>query len=997
VADAKDEQSVAIFGGRPTMLRSLRFALRSQGRDTPAQGQSLSSLAAFLDELVGFDGIMLVRSIDSGRFLIVNPAFEKFLGRPAAEIIGRTVSEVYPPEDAETILARDQAVLSGDVGPQFLTLHDSTGALRRFVAHKFPLFDQNGKRFALGSMAMDITDIWHEAETSRAARFETETRFRAVFDHAPIGQIFSEIGGAITLVNDPMAAMLGYTPSEMIGRPVSDFASAAELARIKVATEKLLADETMTTNAVRRFRHKAGHLVPVRVTSALLRDRDGAPRWWVSLVVDITNEEHARVELEQAHKAALLSADRLRLLHSIATAANEATTLDALAPRVLATVCSHFRWAGGAVLRWDGEGEPSVVCAHGRTTPALTVARPGSDDIVLVDERTVLVPLPCPEPMALLFVSTDDAPDENQREVLSLVASETARVIERESAARRLRESEQRFRSVFDSSPLAMALTFGNSGTFGAVNTALCQLFGRSADELGRMRARDVCHPDDAHLPDAAGAAAMAAPDGRHRFEMRFLHSSGAVLTTVVSLAYMQSRDGTSQLLAQIEDITARRTVEEVLRRQAEHDALTGLANRTQLGRILCEMAGTGTPCAILFIDLDGFKLINDTRGHDVGDEVLLEVAARLRAAVRPSDVVARFGGDEFVVVCAGRSPGDELSMAQRVSERIEHLLRCPIKTQDGPATVTASVGIAGGLIDPDAPQELLQRADAAMYQAKRLGKDRREIYDDDLHARALEHQRTEASLRTALADNRFVVHYQPIVDLADSTIVGFEALVRLVDEQGRLVAPDKFITVAEQSGLIVPLGAWVLRESCRAIAWLRGQTGRPYTVSVNLAARQAARTDLAATVRGALEASGLPQSALTLELTESALLEADEATIAQLVSLRDSGVVIGLDDFGTGYSSLTYLRRFPVSHLKVDRSFVSGMEFEPDDQAIVRAVTSLASELGLSWIAEGVETPAQRDLLAELGPGLAQGYLFSPPVPECDLLQLVSPFGRTA
>jgi EAL domain-containing protein (putative c-di-GMP-specific phosphodiesterase class I) len=192
-------------------------------------------------------------------------------------------------------------------------------------------------------------------------------------------------------------------------------------------------------------------------------------------------------------------------------------------------------------------------------------------------------------------------------------------------------------------------------------------------------------------------------------------------------------------------------------------------------------------------------------------------------------------------------------------------------------------------------------------------------------------------------------------------------------------------------------MGAWVLREACRTIAWLRTQTGRPFTISVNLAARQAARSDLAATVRAALEASGLPEDALTLELTESALLEADESTIAQLVDLRDSGVVIGLDDFGTGYSSLTYLRRFPVSHLKVDRSFVSGMEFEPDDQAIVRAVTGLASELGLSWIAEGVETIAQRDLLAKMGTGLAQGYLFSRPVPEHDLLPLVAPFDRTA
>ena len=978
-----------------------RFALSERGSDTPPDAPAnpaATSLRAFLDGLVDFGGVMQVRSIETGRFLMVNPAFEEFIGRPAAEIVGKTVAEVYCAEDAATILARDEMVLEGEIGPRFVSLHDGTGAERRFIAHKFPLIDENGQCFALGSMAMDITTIWHEAEQSHAARFESETRFRAVFDHAPIGQIFSDVGGNVTSVNGPMAAMLGYEPDEMIGHPAGDFTSAAELARIVDATAELLANQAPSASAVRRFRHKQGHEVPVQVTSSLLRDRNGTPRWWVSLVVDITNEERARAELERAHEAAVLSADRLRLLHSIATAANEATTLDALAPQVLSTVCSHFGWRGGAVLRWDAGWLPLVVSAHGDVADLTTlVPPPDGAAITLVGARTVLVPVPGPDRMALLFVSSTHAPDDNQREVLSLVASETARVIERESSARRLRESEERFRSVFDSSPLAMALTVGDSGTFGAVNGALCELFGRSADALSRLSAREICHPDDVHLTDPAGAAAKSAPDGRHRFEMRFLHSSGEVITTMVSLAYMQSSDGTGQLLAQMEDITARRTVEEVLRRQAEQDGLTGLANRTLLGRILCEMGSAATPCAILFIDLDGFKLINDTRGHDVGDEVLLEVASRLRAAVRPSDVVARFGGDEFVVVCAGGPPVDEFGTARRVGERIEQLLRCPIKTQDGPATVTASIGIASGVIDPHAPQELLQRADAAMYQAKRLGKDRREIYDDHLHARAIEHQRTEAALRTALADNRFVVHYQPIVNLVDSSIVGFEALVRLVDEHGRLVGPDKFITVAEQSGLIVPMGAWVLREACRTIAWLRSQTGRPFTVSVNIAARQAARSDLAATVRGALKASELPEHALTLELTESALLEADESTIAQLVDLRDSGVVIGLDDFGTGYSSLTYLRRFPVSHLKVDRSFVSGMEFEPDDQAIVRAVTGLASELGLSWIAEGVETVAQRDLLVKMGPGLAQGYLFSRPVPESDLLPLVAPFDRTA
>ncbi|MGH8862671.1 MAG: sensor domain-containing protein, partial [Jatrophihabitantaceae bacterium] len=874
--------------------------------DEPGGGVEVAAgpLPAYLDGLINFGGVMSVRGEADGRYLLANPAFELLVGRPSTAIVGRTPYDLFPAAVADQVVAADQAVLRwGIARTQPETMPNSFGEPRHFVVHTFPLFDPDGNRFAIGSIAVDVTSIEHEVEQQREAQIDSEARFRAVFDHAPIGQIFSSMDGLVTSVNEPMAAMLGYRPHEMLNHSVREYAPPAEYARIKIATERLLRNETLSMSEVRRFIHRLGHEVPVRVTSALLRDQHDEPRWWVSMVVDISGEERARAELEKAHDAALLSADRLRLLHSIATAANEASGLGVLAPRVLSTVCGQFGWRSAALVRWDGP-MPEVVAAYGEACELPDSGHGGGDEdgasTTMIDDRTVCVRLPVPASgsAALLFtLPANTELDGDQREVLSLVGIETARVLERESAEQRLRDSEERFRSVFDSSPLAMALTLGDTGTFHAVNGALCALMGRRADELIGRSATDLCHPDDVHLTDPAGAAAMAAPDGRHRFELRWLHSSGTVVTTMVTLAWMDGPDGRRQLLAQMEDITARRTVEEVLRRQAEQDGLTGLANRTLLGRMLGELGEAGRPCAILFIDLDGFKLINDTRGHDVGDEVLLEVASRLRTAVRPSDVVARFGGDEFVVVCDGGSSGNELAMARRVADRIEHALRRPIVTEDGPTSVTASIGIAGGLVDFRSPQELVQRADAAMYQAKRLGKDRQEVYDDHLHERALDHQRTEAALRNALDDERFVVHYQPIVDLENLEITGFEALVRLEDELGGLVAPGKFIAVAEQSGLIVPMGTWVLADSCRTIAWVREQTGRPITVSVNIAARQAARTDFAATVLAALEESGLPESALMLELTESALLEADESTLAQLVDLRARGVRIALDD----------------------------------------------------------------------------------------------------
>ncbi|HEV7204124.1 MAG TPA: EAL domain-containing protein [Jatrophihabitans sp.] len=848
-----------------------------------------------------------------------------------------------------------------------------------------------------------MTDVIHPSARADAAAqtcdldalLDVESRFRAVFDHAPIGQIFSTMDGLVESVNRPMAAMLGYEPAQMVGRPVREFAEPTEYERIRETTTSLMTGEVLSASDIRRFRHRDGRQVPVRVTSALLRDEAGRPAWWVSMVVDITEDERTQTELALAHEAALVAADRLRVTHLIAASANEATRLHDLAPVLLASVCDHFAWPAAALVRWVGAG-PEVLASHGDTIapamlPAALEPADGDADVVQHDTGLVLVPLKGTRTgrLAWVFRAGCIDLDHGAREVLTVVAIETARVIERDRAASLLRDSEARFRSVFDSSPLPMGLTIGESGTFSAVNSALCHLVGRSPDELLGLSARDICHPDDAALTDPAGAAAAESPDGRHRFDLRLLHTSGRVVIAMITLAWMDGPDGSRQLLAQMEDVTAQRTVEDVLRRQAEEDSLTGLANRAHLNRVLLELSHQELSCAVLFIDLDGFKVINDTRGHDVGDDVLLAAAARLRTAVRPGDLVARFGGDEFVVLSpAGQA--DPRALARRIADRIDAALSEPIDTAQGPVVITASIGIAYGPVDRDAPHALLQRADAAMYHAKRRGKDRHEEYDTQLHQRAVEYRRTEAAVRNALAEDRFVVHYQPIVRLSDHAVLGFEALVRLIDESGSIVGPDRFIEVAEESGLIVPMGAWVLGESCRMIADLRRTTGRPLTVSVNIAARQAARPDLAATVLRALESADLPEDALSLELTESALLEADQATLAQLVELRDRGVGIGLDDFGTGYSSLTYLRRFPISHLKVDRSFVAGMTTAASDHAIVRAVTRLADDLGMTWIAEGIETAQQLDELTALGDGIGQGYLFSRPVPADQLPALL-------
>ena len=971
----------------------------------------------FLDALLLHSGgVMYVRGPE-GRFLLVNQAFEELVGLSAAEIVGLTGHDIFPEAIADAHLVNDRLVMGDGIAR---TCHEQAqhadGTTREYVTHKFALLDPDGRAYAVGGISNDVTALDAERVMMLAAQHDSEAHFRAIYDNAPIGQIFSDMAGTVTSVNESMAAMLGFRPAEIVGRPVGDFADPDEYQRIREDAAALMASDALRASEVRRFRHRDGQQVTVRVTSALLRDDAGQPRWWVSMVVDLTEEERHRADLGQAQSTGLVSTQRLRLLHSIATAANESVALDALAPQVLDLVCRHFGWPAGALLHWrDACHDVSVVHvvnAASTLQPAWVVElveglvghsgsmslgdgpeirtnafeTPGGDIAAVV-----IVPIPGdPDELrdrrAWLFFADDMRLDPDQREMLSLVALETSRVVEREASQQQLRDGEERFRSVFAASPLPMGLTLGDSGTYCAVNDALCHLLGRSAEQLVGRSATELVHPDDVALTEPAGAAAAAAPNGRHCTEMRLIHSSGAVVTAMVTLTWMNAADGTRNLLAQMEDITARRSAELALQRQADEDSLTGLANRSRLARTLREVVDAGTPCAVLFIDLDEFKIINDTRGHDVGDEVLVEVAQRLRTAVRPSDLVARFGGDEFVVICHATHVGAEELIAGQVAERVKSALCAPIMTQSGTVTTTASIGIAGGSALARSPQELIQRADMAMYHAKQLGKDRRAVYDEQLHETALAYQRTEATLRHALAEGRFVLHYQPIIDLRQSSIVGFEALVRLVDEEGQLVRPDSFIRVAEQSGLIVPMGAWVLQEACRMIADLRRRTGTPLTVAVNVAARQVARPDLLDTVCSALAAAGLAEDALALELTESALLEADDATRIQLTELRDRGVRIGLDDFGTGYSSLTYLQAFPVTHLKVDRSFVSSMTSVAGDLAIVRAVTHLAVDLGLGWIAEGIETEEQRVALTELGSGQGQGFLFSRPIPADQL-----------
>jgi diguanylate cyclase (GGDEF)-like protein len=410
-------------------------------------------------------------------------------------------------------------------------------------------------------------------------------------------------------------------------------------------------------------------------------------------------------------------------------------------------------------------------------------------------------------------------------------------------------------------------------------------------------------------------------------------------------------------------------------------DPLTGLPDRAAFIHRLRQAAATRTPIAVLFLDLDDFKVVNDGFGHEAGDLLLIAVAERLRGAVRDSDMVARLGGDEFTVLCEGVADAER---ARAAAGHIREALNGPFAIGGQRRHVRVSIGVR--LSDGVAPEALVRDADSAMYQAKGAGKDRIEVFSDETRRRIVRKLELERRLRETLDAGALAVHYQPQVDLGSGRLAGVEALARWGETE-----PREFIPLAEETGLIGPLGAHVLRATCTTLAGWHAAGLTPLTATVNISTRQLEDPDFPDTVARAISGAGIEPRHLCLELTESALMGVSEASLNVLRAIKDLGVYVGIDDFGTGHSSLSRLRRLPVEVLKVDRSFVDGLGTEPEDSAVVAAILSLAHALGLHVIAEGVETPLQAHQLAALGCTIAQGFLWSPPVPAHEIPQLAS------
>ncbi len=559
-------------------------------------------------------------------------------------------------------------------------------------------------------------------------------------------------------------------------------------------------------------------------------------------------------------------------------------------------------------------------------------------------------------------------------------------ITEREQALEGLRESEQRFHATFDQAAVGIA-QMALDGRWVRVNHKLCDILGYPEAELLRRTFVELTHPEHRQQDLDSRRRLVAGELPYFSMEKRCIRKDGRVIWVNLTMSLVREPCGTPKYFITVtEDITRRKDAEAQLVYLANHDALTGLANRTLLQDRLAQnfafASRTGASVAVLFLDLDRFKNINDSLGHDTGDRFLLAIANRLASCVRTGDTVARLGGDEFVLVLGGlKRPEDATFSAEQVLSVVSR----PMTIDGRELTLSASIGISLYPRDGLDPQSLLKNADAALYRAKATGKNSFQFYAAEMNAEALARLTLENDLHRALDRHEFVLHYQPQVDAATGTVIAVEALLRWQPKGGALLTPDQFLPLAEETGLILSIGEWVLKNACQqASAW--AHAGMPIRVAVNFSGRQWQQANIGEIVAQALRDTNCRPEWLEIEVTESVLMhDADKAT-ELLLALKGSGMHLAIDDFGTGYSSLSYLKRFPIDTLKIDQSFVRDIARNPDDALIAKAVIALAHSMRLKVIAEGVETEEQLAFLRAHGCDYIQGYLYGRPAPAHEI-----------
>jgi len=832
-----------------------------------------------------------------------------------------------------------------------------------------------------------------------------DTIFRSIGDAI----LVVDIEGRIIRINPATMRLTGYTESELVRRPIG------MLSRNAKAFSKIFArtfqnsgySKRLETNCLR----KDGSHFPISVSASKIFDPESNSYNIVCVARDISRPKRLEAEARAISK----------IIHGVTTTAN----LDELLGLIHRTI-KRIVYAENFFVAlfdpstdlltmqfWVDKYDPMPAPLKVGRSLSAYVFRKGRSMLFTHDDTQRLidlgevesvgtdspiwlgVPLKTPEGTIGVLVVQDyensDTYGQQDVDLLTSVADQIAMAIERKRAEEALRRSQERFELVTRAT--SDAIWDWNLETDELWwNEGLQKLFGYSGDMLSSKLTSwsERLHPEDAERVIADIRRHIDSGKTNWTDEYRFRRSDGS-FASVIDRGYVVYHETGKpmRMLGSMMDVTERKSLEDQLTHQALHDPLTKIANRAlfrdRVEHALAKIVRNHVSIGVLFLDLDNFKSINDSLGHAAGDKLLVAVAERLQDCLRNSDTAARLGGDEFGVLIESVTHADE---ATNIADRILAVFDQPFSIEGKEIYVGTSIGIAAGSSETCGPEELLRNADLAMYLAKSRGKGKYVVFEPKMHEALMERIELVDDIRRGIEQKEFTLHYQPIVDLQSKEMVGMEALVRWIHPKFGLLAPMKFIPLAEETNLIIPLGEWVLREACRQVQeWrLKRTDGMDISVTVNISIRQFMQKELVDIVSRALRSSGLPPRSLILEITESFMLQDTEATILKLHELKKLGVRLAIDDFGTGYSSLSYLQRFPIDILKIDKSFVDKLGQGSEGNAVARAIIMMGDSLNLRTIAEGIERAEQIIELQSLGCEAGQGFHFSKPLASADM-----------
>ena len=916
----------------------------------------------------------------AGRILGTNPAFRRTFGYADGDLRGALFSSLVHRDD----LAANEAAFRelGDGRRDHLTaerrcLKKDGGVLLAHLTASLLHGDGGGS----AAIVVVVEDITERSRAEEALR-ESEQRFRQLFENSSSALFVHDEAGRIADCNSEACRALGYTRDEVLSLSVGDLVTS-------LLTEKERRGQQGETLWERVLRARPGQVVGSENNE--LRRKDGST-FPVEVDVGAIDYRGRRMIFASARDVTELrkSESRLSAAQRIARLGNWDYDLDR----------DEAYWSD-EVYRIFGFEEQGFVPTY-RTF--FRCVSPGDlPDVMRVIRRALYGGESISVDYRIVRPDGDVRDVHTQCEVVhdaegkprSLVGT-VQDVTERKRSERALREAEERYRTLVEQLPAATYIDGANAARFSVYTSPqMEEMLGYAPQEWREDPDlwTKVIHPGDRERV-LAEVRRTSETEDPFEIEYRMISRDGRVVWVRDEAVLLRDEGGEPRFRqGVIFDMTEQRNLEERLSYHAFHDALTGIPNRTlftnRLDHALAREDRREDSMAVLFLDLDNFKVINDSLGHEVGDRLLVAVAERLASSLRPGDTVARHGGDEFTILLEGVEGDWEAAVT---ASRLEDELRAPFDVDGHEIFITASIGVVPQISYGNEAQELLRDADLAMYRAKENGKDRHEVYDPGMRERASGRITLERDLSLAVKRGEFRVYYQPKFSMETGAFVGAEALVRWEHPERGLLEPSAFLPAAEETGVILPLGRQVLRDACeQARTWREASPDTGPHVCVNLSARQFQQEDLVDEIVEALRNSELAPEALLLEITEGTLMDAAEAAVARLRNLKALGVKLAVDDFGTGYSSLSYLRRFPVDFLKIDRSFTHGLGRSLDDTVLVSGVISLARSLHLAVIAEGVETASQFERLEELGCDYAQGFYLARPLPSEDAARIMT------